>query len=129
MSAYLKRTTMRTTNESIVLLRALHDTNLPKLIADDTRIFHDLLTDMFPHVTYTSIEHTDLHQTIVNVLNEHKYVYVQKQIEKILQLYTTMMTNHACMLVGPTRYVLNFVTKTCVGVRQFVLMCLVQAKQ
>jgi dynein heavy chain len=103
MAGYLKRTTMKEDAEEIVLLRALQDMNLPKFIDDDVNLFLNLLNDLFPNISYLKIHNENLHRIIEEVLNNQQYILVQEQIEKIIQLYETMMTRHSTMLVGPTR--------------------------
>ena len=103
MTGYLKRTSMKESPEEIVLLRALRDMNHPKFIYDDTILFQALLTDLFPNIVCPSVQHPDLRQMIEEVLLKQKYTVVQAQIEKIIQLYETMMTRHSTMVIGPTR--------------------------
>ena len=94
---------MKESPEEIVLLRALRDMNQPKFIYDDTVLFQSLLTDLFPNIVCPSVQHPDLRQMIEEVLLKQKYTVVQAQIEKIIQLYETMMTRHSTMVIGPTR--------------------------
>jgi dynein heavy chain len=39
-----------TVNELAILLRALRDFNIPKIVAEDTDIFAGLLSDLFPGI-------------------------------------------------------------------------------
>jgi dynein heavy chain len=103
MTGYLKRTTMKESVEEVVLLRALRDMNLPKFIYDDVSLFLTLLNDLFPNIHCPQIRYEDLNRTIENVLISQQYILVPEQIDKIIQLYETMMTRHSTMLVGPTR--------------------------
>ena len=103
MTGYLKRTSMKDSSEEIVLLRALRDMNRPKFIHDDAILFQSLLNDLFPNIVCPSVQHPDLRQMIEEVLVAQKYTLVEAQIEKIIQLYETMMTRHSTMVVGPTR--------------------------
>ena len=102
MTGYLKRTTMKESPEEVVLLRALRDMNQPKFIHDDAVLFQSLLNDLFPLVPCPSVPYEDLHRSIDRVLKDHQYTPVPEQIEKMIQLYDTMMTRHSTMLVGPT---------------------------
>lgn len=94
---------MKESPEEIVLLRALRDMNQPKFIHEDTILFQSLLADLFPGIVCPSVQHPDLRQIIEEVLLKQKYTVVQAQIEKIIQLYETMMTRHSTMVIGPTR--------------------------
>jgi dynein heavy chain len=103
MAGYLKRTTMKDDAEEIVLLRALRDMNMPKFISDDVNLFSNLLNDLFPNIASPKTHYQDFNRIIEEVLNNQRYILVPEQIEKIIQLYETMMTRHSTMVVGPTR--------------------------
>ena len=103
MTGYLKRTTMKDHSEDIVLLRALRDMNIPKFISDDVSLFQGLLQDLFPNIHCPQIRYEELNRIIEEVLINEQYILIPGQIEKIIQLYETMMTRHSIMLVGPTR--------------------------
>lgn len=103
MTGYLKRTSMKEEVEEIVLFRALRDMNIPKFIHEDVNLFSNLLTDLFPNVSCPKIRYEDFNRMIEEVLTRQQYILVPDQIEKIVQLYETMMTRHSTMIVGPTR--------------------------
>jgi dynein heavy chain len=103
MTGYLKRTAMKEDAEEIVLLRALRDMNIPKFVYDDVNLFLNLLNDLFPNVSPPKIHYEDFNRVIEDVLIKQEYILVPEQIEKIIQLYETMMTRHSTMIVGPTR--------------------------
>ena len=103
MTGHLKRTTMRDDPEEIVLLRALHDMNIPKFVSDDVHLFLNLLNDLFHNVQYPQVHYEQLNSIIEQILNQQNYILVREQIDKIIQLYETMMTRHSTMIVGPTR--------------------------
>lgn len=103
MTGYLKRTSMKDDPEEIVLLRALRDMNIPKFVHDDVPLFLNLLNDLFPNVHCPNVLYEDLNRAIEQLLNSQQYVLVSEQIEKVIQLYQTMMTRHSTMVVGPPR--------------------------
>lgn len=103
MTGHLKRTTMKDELEDIVLFRALRDMNLPKFIQEDVNLFSNLLMDLFPNVNCPKIRYEDFNRMIEDVLTKQQFILVPEQIEKIIQLYETMMTRHSTMIVGPTR--------------------------
>lgn len=103
MTGYLKRTTMKNDLEEIILLKSLRDMNIPKLISEDVNLFINLLNDLFPNISSPKIHYEELNEAIKNVLNNQKYILIDEQIDKIIQLYETMMTRHSVMIVGPTR--------------------------
>ncbi|CAF4829118.1 unnamed protein product [Rotaria sp. Silwood1] len=102
MTGYLKRTSMKEDPEEIVLLRALRDMNIPKFIYDDVHLFLTLLNDLFPNIHCPEILYENLNRIIKEILIKQQYILVPEQINKIIQLYETMMTRHSTMLVGPT---------------------------
>ena len=103
MTGYLKRTSMKDDPEEIVLLRALRDMNMPKFVFDDVNLFLSLLNDLFPNLHCPKIHYEDFNRIIEQILNHQQYILVPEQIEKVIQLYETMMTRHSTMIVGPTR--------------------------
>ena len=103
MTGYLKRTSMKEAPEEMVLLRALRDMNLPKFILDDVALFLALIEDLFPNVHCPRTHYDDLNRAVQDVLTGQHYILIPDQIDKIVQLYETMMTRHSTMLVGPTR--------------------------
>jgi dynein heavy chain len=103
MTGYLKRTTMKEESEEIVLLRALRDMNIPKFINDDVNLFLNLLNDLFPNIHCSKVHYENLNRIIEEILTKQQYILVPEQIEKMIQLYETMLTRHSTMIVGPTR--------------------------
>ncbi|UJR10037.1 hypothetical protein I4U23_014260 [Adineta vaga] len=102
MAGYLKRTTMKDDLEEIVLFRALRNMNIPKFISDDVNLFYTLLNDLFPDIHCPQIRYEELNRIVETILIKQHYSVISEQIEKIIQLYETMMTRHSTMLVGPT---------------------------
>ncbi len=94
---------MKEESEEIVLLRALRDMNIPKFIYDDVNLFLNLLNDLFPSIHCPKVHYENLNRTIEEILTKQQYVLVPEQMEKMIQLYETMMTRHSTMIVGPTR--------------------------
>ena len=41
--------------ETIILMRAINDMNLPKFVAEDTPLFRSLFTDLFPGIDLSEI--------------------------------------------------------------------------
>ncbi|KAK2587900.1 hypothetical protein KPH14_003996 [Odynerus spinipes] len=88
--------------ENLVLMRALRDMNLPKFIYDDVPLFLGLIEDLFPDLYCPRIEHPEFNRAVVAMLEEHNYIVLTEQVEKITQLYEVMMGRHSTMVVGPT---------------------------
>jgi hypothetical protein len=92
-------------SEQELLMRALRDTNLPKLVFRDVSLFLALLSDVFPGLEVASSRYQELNDAIEADLKERGYEVLseqEQQVDKIMQLYETLMTRHATMVVGPT---------------------------
>merc|ERR1719326_2789569 len=70
--------------EDVVLMRALRDMNMPKFVKADVPLFQGLLGDLFPGLDCPRVGHAQL------------------QVDKVMQLYETMLTRHTTMVVGRT---------------------------
>ena len=46
--------------ESIVLIRAMRDSNIPKFLADDLPLFSALIEDLFPGIEIPTTKHVEL---------------------------------------------------------------------
>ncbi|XP_050088792.1 dynein axonemal heavy chain 10 [Anopheles aquasalis] len=89
-------------NEAATLMRTLFDMNFPKFVFDDVPLFMGLIKDLFPGVDYPRVGYPDFNEAVKEVLQAHGYILMQKQMDKVQQLYETMMTRHSTMVVGPT---------------------------
>lgn len=94
-------------SEDLVLMRALRDSNMPKFVFEDVPLFHGLINDLFPgldcpRVGYAALKdaiETELIAGEYNTQDSHVY---NEQIDKIIQMYETMLVRHTTMIVGPT---------------------------
>ena len=89
-------------DEDKLLLRALRDVNVPKFLKDDLPLFENIINDLFPGVKKPEVDYGKL-QDQLHVSCEHfnfqpKTVF----IDKVIQLYDTILVRHGLMLVGPT---------------------------
>ncbi|XP_055618804.1 dynein axonemal heavy chain 10 isoform X2 [Toxorhynchites rutilus septentrionalis] len=89
-------------SETATLMRTLFDMNFPKFVFDDVPLFMGLMKDLFPGVDYPRVGYPEFTEEVRNVLEEDGYIILQNQVEKVIQLYETMMTRHSTMIVGPT---------------------------
>nr|CAD7428948.1 unnamed protein product [Timema monikensis] len=80
----------------------LGDMNLPKFVFDDVPLFLGLITDLFPGLDCPRVGYPEFNTAVVRVLQEYGYVVLPDQVDKVVQLYETMMTRHSTMIVGPT---------------------------
>ncbi|XP_058060896.1 dynein axonemal heavy chain 10 [Anopheles bellator] len=88
--------------EAATLMRTLFDMNFPKFVFDDVPLFMGLIKDLFPGVDYPRVGYPDFNEAVKEVLLANGYIILQKQMDKVQQLYETMMTRHSTMVVGPT---------------------------
>nr|XP_034835442.1 dynein heavy chain 10, axonemal [Maniola hyperantus] len=89
-------------SEIMVLMRALRDMNHPKFVFDDVPLFLGLIKDLFPGLECPRVGYPDFNAEVIDVLEKDGYIVLAHQVDKIVQLYETMMTRHCTMLVGPT---------------------------
>ncbi|XP_015836813.2 dynein axonemal heavy chain 10 [Tribolium castaneum] len=89
-------------NEALVLMRALRDMNHPKFVYEDVPLFLGLIRDLFPGMDCPRVGYPDFNSAVEKVLDKYQYIVLPYQVDKVVQLYETMMTRHSTMLVGPT---------------------------
>ncbi|XP_061623123.1 dynein axonemal heavy chain 10-like [Phyllopteryx taeniolatus] len=88
--------------EDVVLMRALRDMNLPKFVFDDVPLFLGLISDLFPGLECPRVHYANFTLAVEEVLQESKYILLPVQVDKVVQMYETMVTRHTTMIVGPT---------------------------
>ena len=91
--------------EQLVLMRALRDMNLPKFVYDDVPLFLGLINDLFPGMDCPRVRYPQFNDEVEGDLAEHGYKVLtdpSEQVDKVVQLYETMMTRHTTMVVGQT---------------------------
>ncbi|KAJ3359470.1 Dynein heavy chain 10, axonemal, partial [Kappamyces sp. JEL0680] len=88
-------------NEDVVLMRALRDMNLPKFVFEDVPLFLGLISDLFPGLDCPRVRYPNFNDAVEETLREGNYLIVPEQVDKVIQLYETMLTRHTTMVVGP----------------------------
>lgn len=76
--------------------------NLPKFVFDDVPLFLGLISDLFPGLECPRVRYPSFNDAVESVIKENGYVLVSEQVDKVIQLYETMLTRHTSMIVGPT---------------------------
>ncbi|KAG5888365.1 hypothetical protein JTB14_033502 [Gonioctena quinquepunctata] len=89
-------------NEDVVLICALRDSNLPKFLSDDALLFQGILSDLFPGVELPVPDYGVFQNTIVECMVAENLQPENCMINKVIQLYETMIVRWGVMLVGPT---------------------------
>jgi dynein heavy chain len=97
MAGQLKRGSPELTEE-MVLMRALRDMNLPKFIFEDVPLFLGLITDLFPSLDCPRVSYPALVAAIEEVFKEQNLIISAEQVDKVVQLYETMLTRHTTMV-------------------------------
>ncbi|KAI0989686.1 hypothetical protein GJ496_007023 [Pomphorhynchus laevis] len=85
-----------------VLLIAMKDTNIPRMIKDDISLFNSICSDLFPQVDEVKIDYNQIETEIKDIVNSRKLTDTPTLMRKCLELYETKNTRHAVMLVGIT---------------------------
>ncbi len=88
--------------EDIVLIRAMRDANVPKFLADDVVLFMALIQDLFPGIHIPDADYGALELRIHRAIDSFNVEHVPTFVEKVVQLYETMVVRHGVMLVGQT---------------------------
>ncbi|XP_061907301.1 dynein axonemal heavy chain 10-like isoform X1 [Entelurus aequoreus] len=88
--------------EDVVLMRALRDMNLPKFVFEDVPLFLGLISDLFPGLECPRVRYPDFNDAVEGILHDNNYILLPIQVDKVVQMYETMMTRHTTMIVGPT---------------------------
>jgi dynein heavy chain len=88
--------------ESEILIQAMNDSNIPKLLGNDKVLFQSLVTDLFPKIEFETKLNEKLQRSIIDNLESNKLTTVEPLVIKTLQLHETMIIRHGVMPVGPT---------------------------
>jgi dynein heavy chain 1 len=89
-------------SEQEIVIQAIMDSFVPRLVADDLVLLNSLLNDVFPRAAYIRPEMTKLREEIQKVSKEMFLICDDLWMEKVLQLYQIINLNHGLMLVGPS---------------------------
>ena len=90
--------------EIAIMMQAISDMNMPKLVAQDIPLFIALLRALFPRTDLPEPDNDPLVYAIEDTMKSHglQLSPVTVTVEKILQLYDSMHTRHGNMIVGQT---------------------------
>lgn len=90
------------TNEDILLIRAMRDSNIPKFLQEDLPLFSGIISDLFPGMKIPFVDYGKLQHAIEASLDEMKLQRVSSFITKVIQIHETQLVRHGMMLVGET---------------------------
>ncbi|OMJ83653.1 hypothetical protein SteCoe_15380 [Stentor coeruleus] len=95
------RRKLEETDEEIMLIQAMNESNLPKLIAKDALLFKALVRDLFPGVIIKPSDNSDLHEKIQKIIETQNYLCPENFEKKIFELNDTVQVRFGSMLLGP----------------------------
>jgi dynein heavy chain len=89
-------------DESLLLIKAMQDSNVPKFLEDDLKLFNALVTDLFPEAKIEDIFNSTLDKAISESLQESKLQHenVNQFKLKVTQLFDTLNVRFGTMVVG-----------------------------
>jgi len=86
--------------EEHVVLRAIKDNNLPKFLADDVRLFNDILLDLFPGVSLAPLAYDTFARALRNNVARMGLEYTEALAEKVMQVYEMVAVRRGIMMIG-----------------------------
>ncbi|VDP25782.1 unnamed protein product [Schistosoma curassoni] len=89
-------------NESVLLLKAINDVNLPKFLSYDIPLFEGIISDLFPGIQLPKYDYNQFIDCLHEQLNNHQLQYIPWYLNKILQIYEMILVRHGLMIVGDT---------------------------
>jgi dynein heavy chain len=89
-------------DETLLMLRSLKDSNLPKFLADDIVLFSGIISDLFPGIKLPDPDYGNLLIQLKESCTALGLQAVDQFIVKCIQLYDVTVLRHGLMVVGPT---------------------------
>ena len=87
-------------NEDEVLMRALRDFNIPKIVNDDLPVFMGLITDLFPSLSVPRKRDLEFEKTIKEAVLDLKLQPEDSFILKVVQLQELLDVRHSVFVIG-----------------------------
>ena len=88
-------------DEEALLMRALRDFNLPKIVIDDLEIFMGLLGDLFPGIDVPRKVDMDFENIVHKAAADFNYWPEPEFILKVVQLKELLEIRHCVFIMGP----------------------------
>ena len=88
-------------DERALLMRALRDFNLPKIVAEDLEIFMGLINDLFPNIDVPRKRDFEFEGHVETAVKEFKLHPDPEFILKVVQLKELLEIRHCVFTIGP----------------------------
>jgi len=89
-------------SESMIVLSAITDVNLPKFTTADIPLFKGITSDLFPGVELPTPDYAILMDAIHQTCEKDNLQPDEPFLRAVIQLYETVMVRHGLMVVGET---------------------------
>ncbi|KAF0977183.1 hypothetical protein FDP41_003836 [Naegleria fowleri] len=88
--------------ETQVLMRALRDFNLPKIVQDDLEVFTGLINDLFPGIDPPRKVDKEFERIAAEQMTEMKLQSEDSLVLKVVQLAELLEVRHSVFIIGPS---------------------------
>ncbi|XP_052825334.1 dynein beta chain, ciliary isoform X1 [Octopus bimaculoides] len=90
----------RTRPEDQVLMRALRDFNIPKIVTDDYPVFMGLISDLFPSLDVPRKRNIEFEKNIKQAILDQKLQPEESFVLKVVQLQELFDVRHSVFIIG-----------------------------
>lgn len=87
------------TNEDILLIRAMRDSNVPKFLEQDLPLFLGIVSDLFPGIKVPFVDYGKLQNSIETTLQSMFLQKVPSFITKVIQIHETQLVRYCNELI------------------------------
>jgi len=87
-------------NESLLLVQAIRDCTLPRLVSIDVPLFEGILVDVFPDIRSSKIIGDEFRIALVQSYNEINLQPLPFYISKCSEVFETSLVRHGIMFIG-----------------------------
>ena len=100
--------TYKSQDESILMLRAIRDVNVPKFLSQDLPLFEGIAKDLFPGVRLPEPDYINMLAALNLACEKSNLQPTSYFLQKTIELYEMIVVRHGLMVVG-----LSYGAKTC----------------